>query len=241
MTWTLAKSLVTLRNEFDRAHPNRPKASDGTVGDLSHQARTSDHNPDANGVVRAWDCTALDETKPHPLAVWIAANRPRRVKYVISRGQIMKSYASASGPAWTWLPYTGINGHFHHCHVSVVAAPWGDDPAPWGYPDGIAKPAPKPWSAPAFPGYTLRLGQTSDNVRTLKYLLVAAGYGSSLSMTPAASRVFGPGTVSAVRRLAADYYKAKNIVPPVPLPGSVGPKLWAFLCDVVRLRKAQGK
>lgn len=137
MTWTLAGSLVTLRSEFDRAHPNRPKASDGTVGDLSHQARASDHNPDANGVVRAWDCTAIDETKPHPLAVWIAANRPPRVKYVISRGQIMKSYTSSSGPAWTWLPYHGINGHFHHCHVSVTAAPWGDDPAPWGYPNGV--------------------------------------------------------------------------------------------------------
>ena len=239
MTWTLARSLVTLRNEFDRAHPNRPKASDGTIGDAAHSARTSDHNPDANGVVRAWDCTALDETKPHPLAVWIAANRPSRVKYVISRGQIMKSYTSASGPAWTWLPYHGINGHFHHCHVSVTAAPWGDDPAPWGYPDGL--PAPKAWTAPKFPGHTLRLGETSDAVQTLKYLLVAAGYGKTLAIGPKTVRVFGPGTATAVRRLAADYYRAKKIVPPLVLPASVGPKLWSFLCDVVRVKKAQGK
>ena len=240
MTWTLAKSLVTLRNEFDRAHPNRPKASDGTIGDAAHSARTSDHNPDANGVVRAWDCTALDESKPHPLAVWIAANRPARVKYVISRGQIMKSYTSSSGPAWTWLPYTGINGHFHHCHVSVTAAPFGDDPAPWGYPDGIA---PKPWQAPKFPGHTLKLGEVSDDVRTLKVMLVAAGYGKGVATSPTSVRVFGPGTVSAVRKLAADYYHANKVVAPVPLPASasVGPKLWSFLCDVVRVRKAQGK
>lgn len=236
MTWTLARSLVTLRNEFDRAHPNRPKASDGTVGDLAHQSRTSDHNPDGSGVVRAWDCTALDESTPHPLAEWIAKTRPARVKYVISRGRILKSYTSSSGPAWTWLPYTGPNGHFHHCHVSVTAAPFGDDPAPWGYPGGVPKPV---WQAPAFPGYTLRLGQTSDNVRTLKVLLVAAGYGDSLAMSATSVRVFGPGTAVAVRKLAADYYRANKIVPPVPLPASVGPKLWAFLCDVVRLRKAQ--
>jgi hypothetical protein len=234
--WTLAGSLVTLRNEFDRAHPNRPKASDGTIGDPAHQARVSDHNPDANGVVRAWDCTALDETQPHPLAVWIAANKPSRVKYVISRGRIMKSYASSSGPAWTWLPYTGINGHFHHCHVSVTAAPFGDDPAPWGYPGGIPKPV---WRAPAFPGYTLRLGQVSDNVRTLKYLLVAAGFGDGLAMSPTSVRVFGPGTAKAVQRLAAAYYRANKVTPPATLPSSVGPKLWAFLCDCVRLAKAR--
>lgn len=237
MAWTLAGSLVTLRNEFDRAHPNRPKASDGTIGDPAHAARTSDHNPDANGVVRAWDCTALDETKPHPLAEWIAANRPPRVKYVISRGRIMKSYTSSSGPAWTWLPYTGINGHFHHCHVSVTAAPWGDDPAPWGYPGGIPKPV---WCAPAFPGHTLRMGERSDAVKVYKFLLVAAGYGAGLSTTGDSARYFGPGTVLATRRLAKDYYRVKKVVAPVPLPGSCGPKLWAFLCDVVKLKKAQG-
>lgn len=105
----------------------------------------------------------------------------------------------------------------------------------------VAVPVAKAWTAPKFPGHMLRLGETSDAVQTLKYLLVAAGYGKSLAIGPKTVRVFGPGTATAVRRLAADYYRTKKIVPPLVLPASVGPKLWSFLCDVVRVKKAQGQ
>lgn len=134
MTWRLAGSLVELRHEFDEAHPNRPKQSDGTLGDTAHAARTSDHNPDADGIVRAWDCTAIDESKPHPLAEFLLAKRDPRTKYVISQGRMFASYSTSTRKAWTWGPYTGANGHFHHCHVSVVAGAAGDNPARWGYP-----------------------------------------------------------------------------------------------------------
>src|SRR6187431_1563394 len=52
MSWRLAKALEELRGEVNAKWPNRDKSSDGSVGDLSHQARKSDPNPNSAGVVR---------------------------------------------------------------------------------------------------------------------------------------------------------------------------------------------
>src|SRR4029453_9529897 len=59
MNWFLAPSLRALFAEVNHAASRRSKGSDGTIGDLRHSARTSDHNPDphAGGVVRAADVT----------------------------------------------------------------------------------------------------------------------------------------------------------------------------------------
>lgn len=146
MSWRVSKALLTLRAEVEKAHPGRSKVSDGTVGDTSHSARVSDHNPDENGIVHAWDVTVWDgpdadnlDDVAQPLAEFLRARRDPRVKYVIHRGQMFRSYDKPGIPAWTWSPYTGPNGHFHHVHVSV----YGDDGAPWGYP-GTTNPQPQP-------------------------------------------------------------------------------------------------
>jgi hypothetical protein len=133
-TWTLAGALGTLRAEVDALWPDRSKLSDGTLGDPAHQARTSDHNPDADGVVRAWDCTAWvgpDGNVADLLAEHLRATRDPRVKYVIRSSRMFSSYPTSSTPAWTWRPYTGTNPHDKHTHVSVQPAPPGDDPSPW--------------------------------------------------------------------------------------------------------------
>src|SRR5262249_36859977 len=68
MVWTgggtrrLAKSLITLIDEVDAKYPDRDRSNDGTIGDTSHQARRSDHNPDSEGVVRALDITTIRHT-----------------------------------------------------------------------------------------------------------------------------------------------------------------------------------
>ncbi len=146
MSWRVSKALLTLRAEVEKAHPGRSKVSDGTVGDTSHSARVSDHNPDENGIVHAWDVTVWDgpdadnlDDVAQPLAEFLRAKRDPRTKYVIHRGQMFRSYDKPGIPAWTWSPYTGPNGHFHHVHVSV----YGDDGAPWGYP-GTTNPQPQP-------------------------------------------------------------------------------------------------
>ncbi len=149
-TWKLSPALVTLRQEINAAYPDRSRISDGSIGDAAHSSRTSDHNPDAGGWVRAIDVTADGLTTPDPgddvaqiLVDFLLASRDRRTKYVIHRGRMFASYATRSRPAWTWGPYSGPNGHFHHCHLSVVPGPVGLDAADWGF-TRPTRPAPPP-------------------------------------------------------------------------------------------------
>ncbi len=139
--WRVAGSLVSLRSQVNLFAPNRSKLSDGTVGDLAHSSRSSDHNPDDwdgpdpdtldDNVVRAWDVThdpagGLDA---HALADRLLAAQDKRLKYIISRGRI------GSGPAGpqpgVWRTYNGTNKHNQHAHISVMPAALGDAAGPW--------------------------------------------------------------------------------------------------------------
>jgi hypothetical protein len=127
--WFLAPSLAALRDQANSLWPNRDRASDGSIGDSSHSARSSDHNPDwaapgtRRGIVRAYD---LDEDldgngtdRGAELAWWVqhlASTRDPRVAYVIYEGRIMSSTIAP----WTWRPYSGVNAHRKHVHVSIL-------------------------------------------------------------------------------------------------------------------------
>jgi hypothetical protein len=132
-TWRVARSLQTLLAQLNEAYPHRSIEADGSIGDAAHAGTVSDHNPDANGVVRARDFTddkaggldALDFREA------LRVSHDPRIKYVISEGQMFSSYPTSSYPAWTWRPYSGVNGHFHHVHVSVVADARADDTRKW--------------------------------------------------------------------------------------------------------------
>lgn len=141
--WRASRAILTLKAEVDAAHPNRDRISDGIKGDDAHAARKSDHNPDADGIVHAWDCTKdLSVGLAQSLVDFLEAKRDPRTKYVIWQGHILKTYPSKGKPAWSWHPYTGPNAHNHHAHISV----YGDDGAPWGYPTATPEPEPpKGW------------------------------------------------------------------------------------------------
>ena len=128
----LAPSLVLLRSEYDAAHPTRPTDSDGWIGDTSHAARTSDHNPLPNGLVWAVDLTtnAANATgSGNRLAEHLRATRDPRVKYVIHLGGI---FSGAQGPSpWIWRPYSGPSPHTRHVHISGRGDP--NDRRPWNY------------------------------------------------------------------------------------------------------------
>jgi hypothetical protein len=111
--WHLAASLVALINECDARWPARSKDSDGSIGDASHAARASEHNPDysAGGVVRAVDVTAAGIDVAELLDALIG---DPRVWYVIWNRRI----ASVTHE-WKWTGYRGINPHTHHIHVSI--------------------------------------------------------------------------------------------------------------------------
>lgn len=118
----LSKSAIQLREQIDDSFPDRDRTSDGWIGDTKHAARKSDHNPDAQGWVRAIDIDAnLDRAKG--TSVYLAdqirecAKSDRRISYVIHMGKICsrKSF-------WRWVKYSGINAHNHHIHISFSQA-----------------------------------------------------------------------------------------------------------------------
>lgn len=129
MSWRLAKSLQTLRDQVDNRWPKRKKTDDGTIGDERHQATKSEHNPNQNGVVRAMDITNDPKTcNSRALAEMLIASRDPRILYVISNSEICSSQVSP----WKWRRYNGSNPHDKHMHISVVADPHlYDDTLPW--------------------------------------------------------------------------------------------------------------
>jgi len=151
MTWRLASSLVKLRDQVNARHPNRSKASDGTIGDAAHASRSSDHNPWVGpGVVTAIDLThdpvnGIDIDK---FTDELAASRDPRIKYIIANGLILDSRPGMN--PWKWVKYYGPNQHTRHVHISVMpSANLYDSNAPWNIPSlGAAAPAPAPAPAP---------------------------------------------------------------------------------------------
>lgn len=150
VSWRLAFSLDELRGQLDARWPNRDRSSDGAIGDAAHAATASDHNPNAQGVVCAYDIdTDLDGTNdsndpemdamvegfrlaPHP-----------DLKYLIYRGRMFSAYAAHGFPPFTWRPYLGPDMHTSHAHVSVGVGPDGqsaagtyDDRTPWTIEQG---------------------------------------------------------------------------------------------------------
>jgi hypothetical protein len=121
----LCKAGQQLREQFDDTYPDRDRTSDGWIGDTRHQARPSDHNPDAAGVVRAIDIDRDLSGKAKPDLMPDLADQIRlcgksgdkRISYIIFNGRIASSKKS-----WAWRPYDGINQHNHHCHISFTKA-----------------------------------------------------------------------------------------------------------------------
>ncbi len=110
---------------MDDAYPDRSRISDGWLGDTRHSARTSDHNPDSDGWVRAIDISSglrpnTDEMSYLANQLRVAAWKDKRIKYIIFN----KKIASAKS-LWRFRPYKGISPHTHHMHVSFN--PSGDE------------------------------------------------------------------------------------------------------------------
>jgi len=118
----LCKAGQQLRLQVDDTYQDRDRTSDGWIGDTRHSARPSDHNPDAEGIVRAIDIDRDLSGKAKPdlmpdLADQIrhAAKSDSRIAYVIFSGKI-----ASPRMGWRWRKYSGINKHDHHCHISFT-------------------------------------------------------------------------------------------------------------------------
>jgi hypothetical protein len=130
VSYHLAPSLVALTKEINQRWPQPTwptvGVGDGWVGDTSHAARKSDHNPDwdRGGVVRAVDIGVQGRDARAILDEVIG---DKRAWYVIHKGVI---YSRTYG--WAANRYTGSNPHNHHIHVSIQHSRGAEsDRSPW--------------------------------------------------------------------------------------------------------------
>jgi len=124
--WRAAKSLLMLRRQIDLLSPNRDRNCDGIIGGLERCPGSSDHCPNIienkTGIVTAIDIThdpdrGCDLSK---ICRSISSVRDRRIKYIIFKTQICRSYPIKNIPAWTWQKFIGRNPHLKHAHFSVI-------------------------------------------------------------------------------------------------------------------------
>lgn len=128
MAYRRVRSLQAVHEQVNRAFPNRDKASDGWIGDTSHSARKSDHNPDSNGLVHAIDVDEDDKVGDQVVGrllwQWVQETKPDWFKYGIYEanedwGGIISSYSHPDGPKWKPRKYSGWNPHNKHMHLSA--------------------------------------------------------------------------------------------------------------------------
>lgn len=145
--WRLAYSLDQLRTEINARWPNRNKASDGTIGDPSHAATASDHNPNPAGVVCAFDITHDPVNGPdiELLGRQLAAHPHRDCKYVIFNRKI-----ASRNYQWAIRAYKG-DPHTSHVHVSVGTGPDGQSTPPYDDRNPWLTVAPTPGPVPPTP------------------------------------------------------------------------------------------
>lgn len=145
-SWILVPCLVSLRNEFNELAPDRDKASDGSIGDTSHAASSSDHNPDETGNTPYEDSDRINEV--HAIDVTAKLNLPgwtmdRCLDIIIGRHRAGQDDRLQNviynrriwSRSWGWTPraYTGPNGHTEHAHFSArYTAAQESDTRPWG-------------------------------------------------------------------------------------------------------------
>ncbi|GAA2713352.1 peptidoglycan-binding protein [Micromonospora olivasterospora] len=199
MAVRLAPALRVLRAEIDARWPKRDRTSDGWIGDAAHQARRSDHNPDADGSVNAAD---FDKDGIDPMLVVRRCIAHPATAYVIYNRTIW-SRTRGFQPA----RYTGANPHDKHVHVSVSHdRALENSTRPWGIGNAEGR---------RLGSRNLRRGDRGDDVRELQRLADAVG------AKLAVDGIFGPRTDAWVRA----YQKSRRLT----IDGIVGPKTLAAL------------
>jgi len=209
MNWRVANSLLTLRTQVNELAPQRSKSDDGTIGDASHQARTSDHNPwikdGDTRVVSAMDLTHDPHGGFDSYAFAESLREKRndpRIKYVISNRRIWSPSISPN-----WRAYNGSNPHDRHVHVSVSSEKkLYDDTRQWSF----ILPKPDLTATPREQREVLRFGSQGDQVGYLQTLLGLA-----------VDRQFGRTTDAAVRL----FQKTHGL----EVDGVVGSRTWEML------------
>lgn len=135
--WRVAGSIKTIASQIDEIRAGATHPADGTVASKTHDqvSPTSDHSPDAAGIVRAID---FGETTPglvDEIGEQLRTSEDPRIRYFIHDTRMFSSYPAGGIPPWTWRPYTGANPHRDHGHLSVLEGSLEDDMTPFAIGD----------------------------------------------------------------------------------------------------------
>jgi murein L,D-transpeptidase YcbB/YkuD len=209
--WHLNAFLTSWRAAVNKEFPKRTLLSDGTIGNLAHQLTSSEHNPDADGSVDAWDCdlNLLGSSNQLGSAAEVAAmkkliatfqKQPQAQLWIFQR-----HIANRDVSNWKVRAYTGASAHDHHCHFQSKST---KEKQPFtGDLDKVftavnAKPA-----VAKLGSRVLKQGMTGADVAYVQRWLGLDDDG-----------VFGPATESRVKA----YQKMRGIT----ADGLVGPATW---------------
>jgi hypothetical protein len=130
MAWVLTRGLNTVRAEFNTVFQDRDKTTDGSVGNLAHQAGPSGHNPDRTGRPEYADGDSLDEVRAIDVDKDLRSvvTMEQVIQYLVRRGRaghylpfryfIYKGRIWARSTGWATRVYTGANSHTEHAHFS---------------------------------------------------------------------------------------------------------------------------
>lgn len=177
--WVLVAWGRVVFDTLDRLHPNRPKGSDGSVGDTAHQKQKSGHNPDDTPGVQA-ERTDVDTT-PEVRAIDITAatwlwaviqailgsHDKIRLIYIIYRGWIWRKANN-----WVQERYYGSDLHFGHAHLSGDPD-YDNDNSPWTSLIGVDVNLSEPLGQPLYedfngdgpdPNMNLTVGQVLASI-----------------------------------------------------------------------------
>src|SRR5690606_29434343 len=175
MGWRLAKSLQVLSDEIRAKHPG---TTIWTIGDQSHAAGASDHNPNSAGVVCAIDVKGNAGLNLKSFAEFLKGCNHPAIKYVIHDRKIWSKSRSSEG----WRHYGGSNPHRDHLHVSVGTGPDGkstgpyDNTSSWGFSGTGSGPGGSTGSATTIGGIMLpREGDKGPDVEFWQRMLLRTG------------------------------------------------------------------
>lgn len=209
MAWRNCVTSTVLIGQVNKKWPNRDKTSDGTIGDAAHATRVSDHNPwvvvNGVGVVRARDIDKDGCDIPwmfEELRKLGAQGDPR-----LAGGGYLIHNRRITTPDFTkWVPYSGINPHTAHGHISWTRSQAGfDSPSPYAFFGGsVGVPGTAPSGGYVIGDKMAREGERGSDVAWIQQRLNVWGVSANVDS------IFGPATTKAVktfqtkRRLAVD-------------------------------------
>jgi glycosyl hydrolase family 25 len=168
MAWFVVPALEDLRLQLNAAFPNRDKSSDGGIGDTSHAARPSSHNPDLTGSPEYRDGDSKDEVRARDfdkdlkdssvsaedvvqhLIKGAKSGRFWWLRYIIYNRRIWSKSNN-----WSQATYSGSNPHDHHFHVNSDFTQSADTVDNVDY--GLDELKPKPNRTVTYQYFTARL------------------------------------------------------------------------------------